>query len=280
MSYKLKLEMFEGPLDLLLYLIKKNDIDIKDIPIAEITEQYLQYIEAMKMLDLDIIGDFLVMAATLMQIKSKMLLPPDPTEELLAPDDPREELVRRLQEYQQFKEIADELKMKEAARQDLFSRQIDPEKAKELKEDAKEVYFEATLFDLITALTTALRRAPEEIIHEIIKDEFTVEKKIHDILHMLLDHPTIRLTDLFVQARTKVEIIVTFMAILELIRLREIVAVQKRLFDDILVMRNRENLMPAPDSEPSTEQTPSPEDLEQGSDSGPASEPDVEPSEE
>ena len=113
MSYKLKLDIFEGPLDLLLYLIKKNDIDICNIPIASVTEQYLQYIEMMKMLDLEVVGDFLVMAATLMQIKSRMLLPPDPTE--VAPqEDPRDELVKRLQEYQRFKEIADALKEKES----------------------------------------------------------------------------------------------------------------------------------------------------------------------
>src|SRR3990167_8150940 len=113
MSYKLKLDVFEGPLDLLLFLIKKNDIDITDIPISQITEQYMEYITMMKMLDLDIVGDFLVMAATLMQIKSKMLLPPDPTEEEAEEEDPRDELIRRLQEYKKFKEIADALKEKE-----------------------------------------------------------------------------------------------------------------------------------------------------------------------
>lgn len=244
MSYKLKLDVFEGPLDLLLYLIKKNDLDIKDIPIASITEQYLQYIDMMKMLDLDVVGDFLVMAATLMQIKSKMLLPPDPAEAEAPAEDPRDELVRRLQEYQQFKEIAENLKLKEQARQDLFSRQLDPATAKSFVDDAKEVYFEATLFDLISALTTALKRAPEEIMHEIIKEEHTIEKKIHDILHLLLENPTVQLKELFTKARSKLEVIVTFMATLELIRLREIVAVQKRPFEDILVMRNRENLAP------------------------------------
>lgn len=244
MSYKLKLDVFEGPLDLLLYLIKKNDLDIKDIPIASITEQYLQYIDMMKLLDLDVVGDFLVMAATLMQIKSKMLLPPDPSEVEVAPEDPRDELVRRLQEYQQFKEIAENLKLKEQARQDLFARHLDPATAKSFVDDAKEVYFEATLFDLISALTTALKRAPEEIMHEIIKEEFTIEKKIHDILHLLLEHPTVQLAELFGKAKGKMEIIVTFMAVLELIRLREIVAVQKRIFEDIMVMRNRENLAP------------------------------------
>ena len=119
MSYKIQLEKFEGPLDLLLYLIRKNDIDVRDIPIAAITDQYMEYIGMMQLLDLEIVGDFLVMAATLMQIKSRMLLPPDP---LAAEEqaDPRDELVQRLQEYEKFKQIAGELKSKEALRQDLF----------------------------------------------------------------------------------------------------------------------------------------------------------------
>src|SRR5262245_61642540 len=110
-TYKLKLDMFEGPLDLLLYLIKKNDIDIQNIPIAKVTEQYMAYIEMMKMLDLELVGDFLVMAATLMHIKSKMLLPPDPAEVAEAVD-PRDELVQRLSEYKRFKEIAEELQQR------------------------------------------------------------------------------------------------------------------------------------------------------------------------
>ncbi len=243
MNYKLKLDIFEGPLDLLLYLIKKDDIDIKDIPIAQITEQYLEYIEMMKLLDLDIVGDFLVMAATLMQIKSKMLLPPDPLEQQEEEMDPRDELVRRLQEYQQFKQIAEELKLREAARQDLFARQIDEATTQELIAEAKEVYFEATLFDLITALTTALKKVPGDVAYEIIKEEFTVEKKIHEVLHLLLEQSTIKLNELFGRCRSKIEIIVTFMSILELIRLREIVAMQKRMFEDIIVMRNKENVL-------------------------------------
>ena len=144
MNYKIHLEKFEGPLDLLLYLIKKNDIDIRDIPIAIITDQYMEYIEMMKMLDLDVVGDFLVMAASLMQIKSRMLLPPDP---LAGPEvvDPRQELVDRLKEYEQFKLIAEGLKTKELYRQNLFGRIIDEEKLNEIKEDAQEVMFEAFL---------------------------------------------------------------------------------------------------------------------------------------
>ncbi|MCA9409000.1 MAG: segregation/condensation protein A [Candidatus Omnitrophica bacterium] len=241
MGYKIKLDVFEGPLDLLLYLIKKDDVDIRDIPIVKITEQYMQYIEMMKMLDLDIVGDFLVMAATLMQIKSKMLLPPDPTEEVLE-EDPRDELARRLLEYKKFKEIAEALQEKETQRKDYFSRTANEDEKKQLKEEAKEIYLEANLFDLINALSEALKKVPEEVLHEIVQEEFTVENKIHDILHTLLDHSQLRLSNLFSKCRVRMEVIVTFLAVLELVRLKEIKIVQKRLFEDIEILRNKENI--------------------------------------
>ena len=244
MSYKLKLDIFEGPLDLLLYLIKKNDIDICDIPIAQITDQYLEYIDLMKLMDLEVIGDFLVMAATLMQIKSKMLLPPDPSQQEEEEIDPRDELVKRLQEYKMFKEIAEKLKEKELFRQNFFGRNMDEELSKEIKEDAKEVYFEANLFDLINAFTKALRKFKEETVYQVNKEEYTVEQKIHEILHLLLEKESIMLTELFDKAKSKIEVIVTFMSILELIRLREILVMQKRLFDDIQILRNRNNVIP------------------------------------
>ena len=257
MSYKLKLEVFEGPLDLLLYLIKKDQINIYDIPIAQVTQQYMEYLDMLKMFDLDIVGDFLVMAATLLQIKSRMLLPPDPNAQPEEEEDPRDELVRRLLEYKKFKEIAEELKSKESMRQDLFSRVIDVERTKELKEDAKEVYFEVSLFDLIAAFSKVLKNVPKDVFYEVIKDEHTVEQKIHDLLHMLLDQPRIMLTELFVRAKSKTEIVVTFMAILELIRLREIVVVQARVFGDIEVVRNKENIIPREASDEKEDQNPS-----------------------
>ncbi|MBU0468593.1 MAG: segregation/condensation protein A [Candidatus Omnitrophica bacterium] len=244
MSYKLKLEIFEGPLDLLLYLIKKSDIDIKNIPISKITEQYMQYINMMKLLDLDIVGDFLVMAATLMQIKSKMLLPPDPSENEEEEEDPRDELVRRLNEYKRFKEIAEALKDKEMMRKNLFARTVDHQEINKLKDDAKEVYFEASLFDLISALSEALKKVPEEVILDIIKENFTVEQKIHDILHLLLDEKSVSLTSLFAKCASKIEMVVSFLAILELIRLKEIKAIQKRVFENIEIMRNTDNMVP------------------------------------
>jgi len=244
MSYKLKLEIFEGPLDLLLYLIKKDELDVRDIPISQVTEQYMEYIEMMQMLNLDIVGDFLVMAATLMQIKSKMLLPPDPSEVAAPEEDPRDELVQRLLEYKQFKEIAEDLKTKESFRQDLFARTVDAAESQRLREEAKETYLDVSLFELINAFKKALNKVSSKGVYEVTKEEFTVEQKIHDILHLLLEKTHVLLGGLFEQARGKLEIIVTFMAILELIRLKEVVVIQKTVFGEIEVLRNKDNVIP------------------------------------
>jgi len=244
MNYKIHLDKFEGPLDLLLYLIKKNDIDICDIPIAVITDQYMEYIAMMKMLDLDVVGDFLVMAATLMQIKSRMLLPPDP---LAGPEaaDPRQELVDRLKEYEQFKLIAEGLKSKEMHRQSLFGRLIDEEKLNELRIDAQEVLFEPTLFDLINALSEALKHIPEKKDYQISQEEYTIEGKVHEILHLLLETPRISLMDIFRRSTCKNEVICTFVAILELTRLKEILIMQHRQFENIEIVRNQANETPS-----------------------------------
>ncbi len=236
--YKIKLDIFEGPLDLLLYLIKKNEVNIYDIPISGILKQYLEYIELMKLLDLNVAGEFIVMAATLMQIKSKMLLPPDetPQEEELEELDPRAELVKRLLEYKQFKEAAYLLREKEEYRREHFVR---PQK-EIVHQD--EVYFEANLFDLINAFTKALKDVPKELFLEVIKDEFTIEEKVHDILHYLVNKQKIYIKDLFRDAKNKFEIIAIFLAILELIRLKEVTILQKGIFEDILIMRNTENM--------------------------------------
>ncbi|MBF0478583.1 MAG: segregation/condensation protein A [Candidatus Omnitrophica bacterium] len=237
MGYKIRLDIFEGPLDLLLYLIRKNDLDIQNIPIASITEQYMRFIEVMQILDLDLIGDFLVMAATLMHIKSRMLLPLENNEEEKNPDDPKEELIRRLAEYQRFKEIAGELEQKEKARKDLFPRPPDDEQKRQWKEEAKEVYHDTNLFDLISALSEALKKIPEDLVHEIMKEEYTVESKVQYITETLLDQERMYLNELFGHCRSKMEIVVTFLAILELIRLKQIKAVQKRAFENIEIIR-------------------------------------------
>ncbi|MCM8779568.1 MAG: segregation/condensation protein A [Candidatus Omnitrophica bacterium] len=241
MSYKIKLEVFEGPLDLLLYLVKRDHLNIYDIPIASVTEQYLRYLELMRLLDLNIAGEFLVMAATLLQIKSKMLLPPEEKPQGEEQVDPREKLVQQLLEYQRFKEVAQTLRQMEEKRQDVFKR---PKVDSAAITPEKEVYFEASIFDLISAFSSALKEVPKELFYEVVKDEFTVEEKVHTILHMLLDTPHILVFELFNKAKNKHEIVAIFLAILELIRLKEIKVVQHRHFDPIEIIRNQDNIIP------------------------------------
>ncbi len=245
MSYKIKLQVFEGPLDLLLYLVKKDHLNIYDIPISQVTEQYLAYLELMKLLDLNIAGEFLVMAATLMQIKSKLLLPAEESvQEEQEQEDPRAELVKRLLEYEKFKEIAENLRERETGQKEVFKRPKLAEKEEAGAGAAGEVYFEASLFDLISAFSKALEGVPRELFYEVIKDEFTVEDKVHHILHLLLVQSTIRISELFAQAKNKLETIVIFLSILELIRMKEIVALQKGPFEEIEIVRNKENIVP------------------------------------
>lgn len=238
MSYKVKLEVFEGPLDLLLYLIKKEEINVHDIPITRITEQYLEYLNLMQLLDLDIAGEFLVMAATLMQIKSKMLLPPEEQPQEEEEEDPRAELVKRLLEYKKFKEAASNLAQLESERGNLFTRQ-----PQTLELDAGDSpFFEASLFDLISAFSKVLKELPRETFHQIIKDEFTVAEKVHEIFHLLVQESVIYFSQLFRKAKHKIEAITIFLALLELIRLKEVVIRQSALFGDIEVRRNSNHM--------------------------------------
>ncbi|OGW90733.1 MAG: hypothetical protein A3D28_04150 [Omnitrophica bacterium RIFCSPHIGHO2_02_FULL_63_14] len=235
MGYKIRLEIFEGPLDLLLYLIKRSELEITDIPITRITEQYLEYLNLMELLDLEIAGEFLVMAATLMQIKSKMLLPPDP--EVGAPEeepDPRAELVRRLLEYKAFKEAADRLRGFEARRSGVFTRfGVESE-----LDGGDSPFFEGTLFDLITAFSKVLKGLPKGVVHEVEKDEFSVAEKVHEIFHRLVQTPKIFFSELFRTSRNKFEVITTFLALLELIRLKEVAVSQMDQFGEIEITRS------------------------------------------
>ncbi|MFH0918558.1 MAG: segregation/condensation protein A [Candidatus Omnitrophota bacterium] len=245
MNYKIRLDMFEGPLDLLLYLVKKDHLNIYDIPIAKVTQQYLEYINLMQLLDLNIVGEFLVMAATLMQIKSKMLLPAEELAAQEAEEDPRAELVKRLLEYEKFKQIAENLKQREISQQEVFKRPKTPDPASsDVSDKPEDKYFEASIFDLISAFSQALKDVPREVFYEVIKDQYTVEQKVHDILHLLLVHTEIKLADLFVKTKSKMEIIVIFLAILELAKMKEIIARQDVEFEDIIISRNKENIIP------------------------------------
>lgn len=237
--FKVKLEIFEGPLDLLLYLVKREDLEIFDIPISKITEQYLEYLEVLKLLELNIACEYLVVASQLLQIKSKKLLPQEePTGEEPEELDLKEELMRRLEVYARFKEVAKELKEKEIQRSLLFKRGVTERK----EEEEKEVYFEANLFDLISVFSNVLKEVKKEEFLEVIKDEFTIQDKIHDILHLLLVQSRIRLRELFERAKNRLEVVAIFLAILELIRLKEILCRQKALFGEIEIIRNTERL--------------------------------------
>ena len=238
MAYKVKLEIFEGLLDLLLHLIKEEQLDIYDIPITRITEQYLEYLNLMEMMDLEIAGEFLVMAATLMQIKSRMLLPPDPEGVETEEADPRAELIRRLLAYKAFKEAAQKLKGFEEERGLVFTRPgmeaLDGEPAA-VWSDGPMV--NVSLFDLLSAFTKILKGLPKDTFHEVVRDEFTVAEKIEDIVRRLSMERAIRFRQLFRAAKNKMEAITIFLALLELIRLKQVNVAQAGHFEDIEITR-------------------------------------------
>ena len=241
-SVMVKLARFEGPLDLLLHLIKRDEIDIYDIPIAHITQQYLAYLELMRQLDLDVAGEFLVMAATLMRIKAKMLLPlPGPGEEE-DEGDPREELVQRLVEYRQFKEAAGTLKDREAERRMLFERGMVPGE----NEAGPLPLASVTLFDLLDALNRMMSRLPEPAVYEVTAEVYDVEDKMSLIASQLAETGRVSFAALLERCRARVEMIVTFIALLELIKLGQAIVLQLEVFGDIQIVSRAEAENPSP----------------------------------
>jgi segregation and condensation protein A len=218
-------------LDLLLHLIKKNELSITDIPIATITEQYLSTLELMQSLNLDVAGEFLVMAATLIHIKSRMLLPPGENEDEEEEEgDPREELIRRLLEYQRFKEAAEELERRELLSRDVFVRRS------EAPEEAETVGFESlSLFDLLSALRHVLERFPEERIHEIALDAISVREKMSFLLDELRRRGKVIFQSLFETATSRLEVVVTFLAMLELVKIRAIRVWQEERIGPVVI---------------------------------------------
>jgi segregation and condensation protein A len=237
-DYKVKLEVFEGPLDLLLYLIKKEEVDIYDIPIERITNQYMEYLSLMQLLNLEVAGEFLVMAATLMYIKSRMLLPTDQQvtdSEAEEGEDPRWELIRQLVEYKKFKEAAVQLAHREEDQSKLYTRTGDSG----IEVDAKEVPLaEVSIFDLIAAFNEVLKKAnAREDFREIYEERFTVSDKIEEILYTLRDRSEIRFLELFSDSASRAEVVVTFLALLELIRLKRLRVEQPEAFGEIQVVK-------------------------------------------
>ncbi|NOU09949.1 MAG: segregation/condensation protein A [Nitrospira sp.] len=236
LPYQVRIENFEGPLDLLLHLIKKNEINIYDIPVAMIARQYLEYLEAMEELNLNVAGDFLVMAATLLQIKSKMLLPVDETadDDEEGPD-PREELVRRLLEYKGFKEAARQLDDQEKVWREIFWREHALSVEAAVEEDLS--LENVSLFDLVDALKGVLERNPGSRLIEIAPDNLTVRERMNLILEILEGKDSVSFAALFEGASHRLVVVVTFLALLELMRLRVARVFQAETFGPILVSR-------------------------------------------
>ncbi len=241
--YEVRLDAFEGPLDLLLHLIREHEIDIYDIPIATITEQYLEYINYMDTLDLSLAGEFLEMAATLIRIKVQMLLPPA-IEERDEEEDPRKQLVRQLVEYKQFKEAAEVLSGHEEDRKSFFPHGVDTRHYRTVEEeefDNEEFLRDVTLFDLVDCLREVLQRVPQRIdVHEVDMEIVSVEDRMEYIRATVTRGIGMTFRSLFSDAVTRAEIVTTFIALLELIRLGAILAVQDSSFGEIAIQARTE----------------------------------------
>jgi len=229
--YEVKIDAFEGPLDLLLYLIRRDEVDIYDISVAEIAQQYVEYINMMQILDLDIAGEFLVMAATLLQMKSEAMLPSGITMDYEEPMMTREELVRQLLEYKKFKDAANALSQKQEDQQNLYARSFAEPGIESF--DMREFRIDATLFDLLSAFRAVLQGVPDEQLTGLREEAFTVQQKIEEIMDGFKKNRRLEFSSLFSSVSGKLEIIVTFLALLELIRTRRIIARQAQLFSKI-----------------------------------------------
>jgi len=233
---RILLPVFEGPLDLLLYLIRRSQVDIHDIPIAPITRQYMEYLDVMHELNLDVAGDFMVMAATLIHIKAKMLVPVDPTEaqgeeEL---EDPREALVQRLLEFQRYKEAAGVLHQKAEIRAATWTR---PDSVLPQFDEAGEEMLEAGLFDLVSAFKELLERRKTLLAHEVADSGKSVDQRMDELMELIREGESVEFLELFASQETKADMIVTFLALLELIRLKRVKVYQRGIFGPIRVFR-------------------------------------------
>lgn len=267
-DYKVKFEVFEGPLDLLLYLIRKQEVDIYQVNLTTLATQFVEYIETMRLLDLEVAGEFLVMAATLMYIKSRELLPVDQqvvTEGEDEGEDPRWELIRQLVEYKKFKDAAADLQQLEHRQEDVFPRL--PGRL-EFEPDQPEHRPQASIFDLVGAVNLILQRfATRDDLRDIYEDKFSVSEKIQHLMRSLSERPAMKFTELFEGAASRAEIVATFLALLELVRLKQIAAFQPETFGEIEI-RRVENTEAAPvvsaaetaGSEPARSEGPAPRD--------------------
>ncbi len=231
MDYRIKLDIFEGPLDLLLYLIRKNEIDIYDIPISMITEQYIAYLDAMKSLNLDLAGEYLVLAATLLHIKSRMLLPVH-EEEGVEEEDPRAELVRQLLEYQAFKEAALDLNNRKLLDRDLFARQ---EPVDDLDDDGDSPIREVGVFELVKAFQRVITERGGDFTMEIDTETMSLSQRVSEILDLLNEKRTLTFDELLGREFNRRSVVFTFLALLELMKMRVARAFQQAPYETIRI---------------------------------------------
>lgn len=258
-EYKVKLDVFEGPLDLLLHLIKEEELNIYDIPISKITKQYFKYMDMMKKLNLNIAGDFLVMAATLTYVKSRMLLPKSETADEEEVDDPRAELVRRLIEYKKYKEAAVGLRSREEGMSDSFSRSF----VSEWDENDADYLKEVSVFQLLGALRTLLSKADSPQLYEITLEDISVTEKMNGVMERLSFTPRIRFEDVFDVALSRMEMVGTFLAILELMKQRLIRVFQEKQFGPIWVQAAEESAEDNTSAKVETVAAPETENMEE-----------------
>ncbi len=218
--FKVKVQNFEGPLDLLLFFIRRDELDIYDIPIAYIAQEFLNYVHIMQQLDLELAGEFIVMASILMQIKARMLLPKLPTEEGLEDElDPRAELTKRLLEYKRFKETAIEMGEMEVEQRKRFYRQLFKHDVRQKpREDEENVLQDVTIFHLIKAFQKALMNVPKKVVHNVRRIPYTIEDQGVYLLNNFRERAHYSFAEVMLAAEEKIQIVVTFIALLELIR--------------------------------------------------------------
>lgn len=228
-TVKLVLGEFAGPLDLLLYLIRQEQVSIYDIPIARITDEYLRYLRLMQGMDITMASDFLVMAAQLIEIKSRMLLPRDPSvsEEELQADDPRRELVERLLEHQKYKAAAELLWSRATVEQAVYTRAP-------LETDKENPEVSAGAFDLLRVFQQILARKKEEVLMEIERDEVTMAEMLERLRNMIYSTGELNMRDFFERAGSRRELVLAFLSVLELVRTTEITLIQRQTFGDII----------------------------------------------
>jgi segregation and condensation protein A len=242
-DYRINVEAFEGPLDLLLYLIRKNDLSITDIPIAFILEEYVKYLDSLKEMNIDVAGEFLLMVAELAYIKSKMLLPEDGRQEEEEEGDPREDLVKRLLEYQRYKEAAAKL----AERSQLFRDVYVPLSTK--RTDAADIapaggMIEADVYELVDAFAHILVRLPKEQFHNVTVDRISVNERIMELVELIKKDETVRIEDLLVKPITRYGVVVTFLSLLEMARLKMIKVFQSERCGSIILKGIMEEARP------------------------------------